>query len=49
MVLAVTSAKPIPFLETFRSGDLKGLTPALAEEARNGAATVGADYFMFVN
>ena len=49
LVLAVTSAKPIATLESFRSGDLKGITPALAEEAKNGAATVGADYFTFVN
>ncbi len=49
LVLAVTSAKPILALESFRSGDLKGITPALAEEAKTGAATVVADYFTFVN
>ncbi|MGO9417782.1 serine/threonine-protein kinase [Roseiarcus sp.] len=49
LVMAVTSAKPIPGLERFRSGELKGITPGLADEAKNGAATVGADFFMFVN
>lgn len=47
--MAVTSAKSIPALESFRSGELKGLASAVAEEAKNGAAAVGADFFMFVN
>ena len=49
LVLAVTSAKPIPALEAFRSGELKALTTAVAEDAKTGAAAVGADFFMFVN
>ena len=49
LVLAIASTKPVPVLESFRSGELKGISPALAEEAKAGAATVAADFFMFVN
>ena len=49
LVLAVTSAKPLPALESFRSGELKTLTAAVAEDAKTGAAAIGADFFMFVN
>jgi len=48
LVLAVASDKPIPALETFRSGPLKTLAPALVEEARSGSASVGAEFFTFV-
>ena len=49
VVLAVVSANPIPALETFRSGALKALAPALLEEARAGTAAVGAEFFTFAN
>ena len=49
LVLAMTSGKPIAALDTFRSGDLKALAPALVEQAKTAAAAVGADFFMFVN
>ena len=49
IVLAIASAKPIPSLDTFRSGPLKALAPALLEEARAGSAAVGAEFFTFAN
>ncbi len=49
LVLALTSDKPIAALDTFRSGDLKALAPALVEQAKSAAAAVGADFFMVVN
>ena len=49
VVLAVVSAKPIPALETFRSGPLKALAPHLLDEARAGAVAVGAEFFTFAN
>jgi len=49
LVMAVAPAKPIPALESFRSGELKALAPAIADEAKSGAAAVGADFFTFVN
>jgi serine/threonine-protein kinase len=48
VVLAIVSSKPIPAVESFRSGPLKALAPALLEEARNGSASVGAEFFTFV-
>ena len=49
VVLAIVSATPIPSLETFRSGPLKALAPALLEEARVGSVAVGAEFFTFAN
>jgi serine/threonine-protein kinase len=48
VVLAIVSSKPIPALDSFRSGQLKVLAPALLEEARSGSAAVGANFFTFV-
>ncbi len=47
VLLAIVSTKPIPALEAFRSGPLKAIEPALLEEARNGDASVGAEFFTF--
>ena len=48
MILAVVSKSPIPALEAFRSGPLKTLAPSLANAARAGSASVGAEFFTFV-
>jgi serine/threonine-protein kinase len=47
VVLAIASAKPIPALDSFRSGPLKTIAPTLLEEARNGSAALGAEFFTF--
>ncbi len=49
VILAIASTKPIPALETFRSGPLKAIAPALLDEAKSGSAAVGAEFFTFVN
>ena len=49
VVLTIVSSNPIPALDSFRSGPLKALAPALLEEARSGSASVGAEFFTFVN
>ena len=48
ILLAIVSAKPIPALESFRSGPLNTIAPQLVGEARSGAVAVGADFFKFV-
>ena len=47
VLLAIVSTKPIPALDSFRSGPLQAIAPALLKEARNGAASVGAEFFTF--
>jgi hypothetical protein len=49
VLLAVASPGPIPALENFRSGPLKSIAPSILTEARNGGASVEADFFKFVN
>ena len=49
VILAIVSMKPIPALESFRSGPLKTIAPTLFEEARAGSASVGAEFFTFGN
>jgi serine/threonine protein kinase len=48
VILAVVAKTPIPALDAFRSGPLKTLAPALAEDTRAGSASVGAEFFTFV-
>ncbi len=48
VILAIASKAPIPSLEAFRSGPLKTLAPPLADEARAGSASIGAEFFTFV-
>jgi serine/threonine-protein kinase len=49
ILLAVVSDKPIPSLETFRSGPLSAVTARLVGEAHESAFSVAADFFKFVN
>ena len=49
ILLAIVSAKPIPALETFRSGPLDTITAQLVGESRGGSVSVGADFFKFVD
>ena len=49
VILAIASTKPIPALETFRSGPPKAIAPALLDEAKSGSVAVGAEFFTFVN
>jgi serine/threonine-protein kinase len=49
ILLAIVSAKPIPALESFRSGPLSAIATPMAEEARAGAVSVGADFFKFAD
>ena len=49
VILAIASTKPIPALETFRSGPLKAIAPSLLDEAKSGSAAVGAEFFTLVN
>ncbi len=48
-IVAIVSEKPIPELETFRSGPLKAIAPGLMTEARNGSVSAQADFFTFAN
>ena len=49
VVLAIASSTPISALETFRSGQLKTLAPALLEAAGVGSASVGLEFFNFAD
>ncbi len=49
ILLAIVSAKPIPALESFRSGPLSSIKAQLASNARDGAMSVGADFFKFAD
>jgi Protein kinase domain len=49
ILLAVVSDKPISALENLRSAPLKSIATDLVDEARRSSASVGADYFKFVN
>lgn len=49
ILLAIVSAKPIPALETFRSGPVNNIATQLVGEARGGSVSVEADFFKFVN
>ena len=49
MIVAIVSEKPIPDLETFRSGPLKAIAPGLMTEARSGSVSAQADFFTFAN
>ena len=49
MLLAIASEKPIPAFDTLRSASLKSMASRLVDEARGASASVGADYFKFVN
>jgi hypothetical protein len=49
LILAIVSDKPIPVLDTFRSGAAKTIAPQLVEAARSGAAAVDVNFFNIVN
>ena len=49
LILAIASNRPVPALETFRSGAVKTIAPWLLEAERSGAASVETDFFVFVN
>jgi serine/threonine protein kinase len=49
MLLAIVSDKPIPAFDTLHSADLKLIGSRLVDDARGASASVGADYFKFVN
>jgi serine/threonine-protein kinase len=50
LIFAVVSAKPIPILETLPAGaSVKTIARPLVEAAKSGEASVGADFFVFVN
>ena len=49
MLLAIVSDKPIPALDTLHSASLRSVASRLVDDARRASASVGADYFKFVN
>ncbi len=49
ILLAIVSAKPIPALDSFRSGPLNSIKAQLVGDARDGAVSVGADFFKFAD
>jgi len=49
MLLAIASDKPVPALDTLHSASLKSIASRLIDDARRASASVGADYFKFVN
>jgi serine/threonine protein kinase len=49
MLLAIASDKPVPSLEALHSANLKLIASRLVDDVRAASASVGADYFKFVN
>jgi hypothetical protein len=49
LILAIVSDKPMPVLETFRSGAAKTIAPQLVEAARSRSAAVDVNFFDIVN
>jgi hypothetical protein len=49
MLLAIVSDKPIAAFDTLHSANLKLIGSRLIDDARGASASVGADYFKFVN
>ena len=49
MLLAIVSDKPIPAFDALHSANLKLIGSRLIDDARGASASVGADYFKFVN
>jgi serine/threonine protein kinase len=49
MLLAIVSDKPIPTLDGLHSAKLGSIASRLIDDARGASASVGADYFKFVN
>jgi len=49
MLLAIVSDKPVPALDALHSANLKSIASRLIGDARGASASVGADYFKFVN
>ena len=49
MLLAIVSDKPVPALDALHSASLKSMASRLIDDARGASASVGADYFKFVN
>jgi len=49
MLLAIVSDKPIQTLDALHSAKLGSIASRLIDDARASSASVGADYFKFVN